>query len=951
MASAELLTALQLDDFVVIDFETTGFSPADCGIIEIGAVRFAGGEPAGQFSQLVNPGMPIPREIVDLTNISDDMVAAEPELTEVGRDFLDFVGESPLVAHNISFDLAFLKDLRRQMGVSDEVAQELYDTLPLARTFLFHRSGYSLAALCEYYGFDHSQAHRATQDALNTGHLFIRLVAEAASYPLPVIQVMAGVQEHVNLPNKGLYTRLLQGMTASGRNSGLVESQEQIDMPDSIYVHEGAGDDYGPQGPEQFFGPDGTLVRKWAPAELRPVQQEFSTAVAEAFDDGHIVLAEAGTGLGKSMAYLLPAINTAYRTRQPVVIACHTKHLQDQLFRQELPRLAEMLDAPVQAVMLKGRGNYLCRTRLQFALENAKRLLSPDDCEKILPIILWEHFTRSGDVDECPGFLAARNARLWLLLRSERGYCVGQLCQRYHGCFVGPLRRAVRQAGIVVVNHALLLADAAGDAGLLPPDYRLVIDEAHNMPKVATEQLTTEFSAEIVRELTDNYIAGRHRRIFRRQLQDALMILDEDGVLAQRAGSEAKIVRDSAGQLLGAYVRERRILIAEDERQRFQQSRYIDPASEFRGLEIEVQAMDKELRGFMTTLRKIHKLLSTTDMALPDGLLNNVESDLEDTAAVRKAFQRVAVETPTGDFVLWREVRSSSGRPMLKFRAAPLVVAGFLRENLFEQRPGTILCSATLQAAGSFDFFRGEIGLDSAFDACEVRVHDFPSPFFYEEQCAAFHWDTGTDVSDDSYPRELAQLIDDITDRIERRVLVLFTSYAQLRAVHEVLHNRLFRTDRKLLTQFARSSRWALLDAFKNSPRAILLGTSSFWEGIDLPGDLLEVLIMARLPFANPADPVVEARIEHLRDLGMNPFMDYQIPDAVTRFRQGFGRLIRSSYDEGIFIITDSRVSRRRYGEIFLDALPVQAEPFQTAETVISVAGRRIFQHLKTPAA
>jgi len=370
----------------------------------------------------------------------------------------------------------------------------------------------------------------------------------------------------------------------------------------------------------------------------------------------------------------------------------------------------------------------------------------------------------------------------------------------------------------------------------------------------------------------------------------------------------------------------------------------VDPGVEFRGLDAQVQATAEALDTFARTLADIHQLLTETDRAISESLVNELEVDLSEASALNTVFGYIAIKEPTGKEVLWREVRSVRDQVRVVFKCAPLMVSSFLRSKLFERRPGTVLCSATLQVGASFDYFRGEVGLDEAFSAWPVVEQEFPSPFYYHEQCVVLGWDTPVDVTDSRYPQQLAELIDDLTDQIERRLLVLFTSYAQVKAVNGILHPRLFRTQRRLITQFGGSSRRNLLEAFRENPRAILLGTASFWEGIDLPGDLLEMLIIARLPFANPTEPVVEARIEHLQKQGCNPFQDYQIPDAITRFRQGFGRLIRTSSDEGIFIITDSRVYRRRYGQLFLDALPVEALPFRHTDHIASLAERVVFQ-------
>ena len=947
MTTSQLLEQLELDDFVVIDFETTGLDSETNAIIELGAVRFSGGEHADTFQQLVNPLEPIPRLVVDLTNITDDMVAGEPTIAEVGQEFLDFVGERPLVAHNIRFDLAFLRSIYRSLGQPDEIGNLLYDTLPLARTLLYFHSGFSLGALCEYYGISHRDAHRAYHDALHTGQIFLRLIHEAAAYPLPVIQALLGVQEHVTNPNRMLYSRLVQVMSSRGQVKGLTESALDHPVLQSVFEQEGRGDDYGPASPDGFFGPEGLLASQWERFEYRAVQAEFAKAVAGAFEDGLIALTEAGTGLGKSLAYLLAAVNHTYVHNVPVVISCQTKHLQDQLFYKEIPRLAATLEAPLKAVMLKGRRNYLCRTRLEFVLANARRLLGPGDCERILPILIWEQFTKTGDIDECPGFLVPASGRLWAMLRSERGFCLGNICRRHHGCFLGPIRRAADSASLVIVNHALLIADAAGDVGVLPDEFALVLDEAHNLPRVTTDQLTMTFGEEVVSRLTENYLAGRFRQIYRKQLQEALQVIDEDRSWYEEVRQAARTLQKITPELLQAYLEQHKIEASPDWKFATQQTRYIDPRTEFRGLDPEVLATGEALTAFTQSLKEIHTLISTTDITVAETLLSELELDLADAAALSNAFQRIALEAPTGDHVLWREVRVVKGQAKVAFQSAPLTVGAFLREQLFEQRPGTVLCSATLQVGSTFDYYRRQVGLDESFVAWPVVEREFPSPFYYAEQCAVLAWDTSVDVTDPLYPQRLADLIDTLTDQIERRLLVLFTSYAQLQAVHTALYARLFRTERRLIAQFGGSSRRSLLDAFREHRRAILLGTTSFWEGVDLPGELLEMLIIARLPFANPTDPVVEARIESLQEQGRNPFQDFQVPEAITRFRQGFGRLIRSSTDEGVFIVTDSRVYRRQYGQQFLDALPVEAIPFSHADSIVPLVGKQIFKEAR----
>ncbi len=931
----ELLKLVGLDDFVALDFETTGLDPAKDKIIEIGAVRFADGQPVEEFQQLVNPRELIPRFITDLTNISDDMVAGEPTIEECGQQFIDFVGNSPLVGQNIPFDFSFLKGVFTALEQATVPKYELYDTLPLARTFLYFHSGFSLGAQCEYFGIDHAAAHRAYNDALNTGTIFCNLVHEAASYPLPVIELLVSVQSHVKLENKALFSSLFQNMISSGAPGGLTVSKIPKHHGEAIFKRE-TDVAFQPVTATDFFGTDGTLAQNWPDYEPRPIQITFSDAVDNAFSNGETLVAEAGTGSGKSMAYLLPAINQSLTDSTPVVISCNTKHLQDQLFHSEVPRIATYLDAPLKVVLLKGRGNYLCKSRLEAVLNNAGKMLGPDDCAALMSIIIWSQFTRTGDIDECPGFSSRWRGRLWNMLRSERGFCLGNSCSRHSGCYLGPTRKAVKTANVIIVNHALLLADSSESRGLLPKEYFLIIDEAHNLGKVTVDQLTREFSSKAVSNLADNYIGNRYRQLFRKQLRDTFQVIGELEDLPDKIKRKCKAAVTVVENLMTAYKRMRQVEIDPNSRYNVQQGRYLEPSEEFAGLEEETDKVLATLLDLSANLQAAYDCIAQSEMVGIEAVMSDLENDLKEAIGLATAFATIAVKKASDDDVLWREIRNNQQGIQITFRCAPMLVGEFLRDHIFERRPGTILCSATLQVANSFSYFRSEVGLES--DQCNWPVveEDFPSPFLYREQCAVFHWEGGADVNDGNYTSDLANLIDDITDQIPRRLLVLFTSYAQMRAVHEGLYNRLHKSERKLITQFERGSRRGLLDAFRANPRSILFGTSSFWEGVDLPRDLVEVVIVARLPFANPHDPLVEARVDYLKEQGRNAFIEYQVPEAITRFRQGFGRLIRTSSDEGIFIVTDGRVSRRRYGQMFLDSLPVESQPFIYADKISS---------------
>jgi len=495
MKPSDVLRILDLSTYIAFDFETTGLSPDQDRIIEIAAIKFEGGKAVDRFVTLVNPERPIDAFITEITNISNAMVADAPIERNIIDNLLEFLEDYPLIAHNISFDIHFLKNLCQRYDRT-YIERPLYDTLQLARTFLFFHPTHNLGSVSEYFNLSAIGAHRAEADTENTGIIFQHLVHEAASYPLEVFSKLLTLMKNIDFHNKHLFINIANYLKTQGNlKSGLVESQIEKPLFKNVFVSNGKGT-LADITIDNVFSEGGRLSQVMDNFEERKSQQNYSQFVADMLDEDQSYCAiEAGTGLGKSMAYLFPALKKAFdqHQSQSVLISCHTKHLQDQLFNKDLPLLAKALDVPLHAIVLKGRSNYICLTRLNWLIADSNSLLRKDEIESLFPIIAWLNVTQTGDLSECAGFWGFRPYKVADLIQSEPGYCTTALCAANNGCFFGPVRQAVQESQVIVVNHALLMSNIS-NPGLLPDFETVIIDEAHNLVDIAYGQLTSEIN-------------------------------------------------------------------------------------------------------------------------------------------------------------------------------------------------------------------------------------------------------------------------------------------------------------------------------------------------------------------------------------------------------------------------------------------------------------------------
>ena len=620
-----------------------------------------------------------------------------------------------------------------------------------------------------------------------------------------------------------------------------------------------------------FFSPGGMLSHSALPYEFRRGQLEMARAVERSLQENKHLIVEAGTGTGKTLAYLLPAL----RTGQRVIISTGTKNLQEQLFFRDVPFLESLL-GPLRVCYMKGRANYLCRHKL-YALRDQPILNGLEEIDQYQQIAAWEKTTQTGDraeIDALP-----ESSQVWAKLDARSDACLGQSCPNYEQCFITEMRRRALESDVIIVNHHLFFADmaikqqarAAPDAGVLPEAAAVIFDEAHELEDVASSYFGVGLSNVRVEEL----------------------VRDVEAVL------RARQAHSTALKGCGEMLRERgRMFFAALPRNGGFQG---DGRMPF---EQRAQFLEEHGDVYLGVLNALHRLEGELER------LRGVEESLglkKRVGDVREHL-RFLMESENANTVFWIERRARN----TYLQATPIDVSDLLSELLFEQYSSVILTSATLTVQGGFAHLRKRLGLR---DARELVV---PSHFRYEEQALLYLPPGMPDPRAPTFGAQAARSIRRVLDITRGRAFCLFTSYQQMRDLYERLLPEL---DYPCLLQ-GTAPRKALLEEFRNTPNAVLFGTSSFWQGVDVQGEQLSCVIVDRLPFSVPTDPVVSARMRAVAASGANPFFDYQVPAAVITLKQGFGRLIRSLEDRGVLVLLDPRIERQRYGKVFLESLP-----------------------------
>ncbi len=912
--------------YVALDLETTGLDANRDAIIEIGAVKFRDDNVLDTFSTFVRPGRPIPTPITELTGICDDDVVSAPGLHDVLPQLARFVEQRPVVGHSVGFDLSFLRRHSRLLE------NEPLDTFELAGVLLPHADRYSLKALAKMLGIEMERAHRALDDAKATQRLFHILLRQAAGLSPQLLKEIVRHSERAQWAAAGFFRDALEEavLHPPARHA---EPRPGAVPKEALFA---TGEKARPLQPAVERTPldvdqlaalleeGGAFEAHFPGYEYRPQQVAMLRGVARALSQGEHLLVEAPTGVGKSLAYLIPAVHWAVQNSERVVTSTNTINLQEQLYRKDLPTLAHTLPFEFRATVLKGRSHYLCPIRLQALRRRGPN--SPDEARVLAKVLIWLSGTMDGDGDEL--FLPNPTERaIWRQLSADHEGCNPERCRHFHKgtCYFYQARHAAEAAHLIIVNHALLLADVAVQNRALPEYKYLIVDEAHHLEAATTSGLSFEADRVSMHRLLGEVgkmgqsgrvtgllaeVIGRCQKAhlphdFMEQME---LFVGKVGLAAERAVRQLGIFFDH----LEEFVEEQR----EGKRSRYSFRLRVtsgvrrQPAWD--GVEIAWDDANAPLAAVVDGLERLASGLD--DLAAFD------VPDTEDLQAqilgvgqrlgktLSQVSQMITQDSPS--LICWLESDSSGNH--MSLHAAPLHVGPLVEEHLFHKKESVILTSATLRIDGTFDFLREQL---NGWEADELAVG---SPFDYKNSTLVYLVDDIPEPGKPGYQRAVEQGMAALFRATEGRALALFTSYSQLRTTLRDIRAPLAQAGVTIQAQGEGISRAQLLENFRTGKRRVLLGTRSFWEGVDVPGEALSCLAIAKLPFSVPSDPIFAARAETFDQ----PFFEYAVPETILRFLQGFGRLIRTRTDRGVVAVFDRRLLTKSYGPLFIESLP-----------------------------
>jgi len=853
---------------IALDIETTGFDSNKDQVIEIAAVKFKGNETIDTFETLINPERDIPTIITHITGIKNKDLENAPYFEDIREELERFIDNHPIVGHNISFDVNFLN----QKGLS--LKNDLYDTLDLASILLPGMPSYSLDTLTRTLKIQHKNKHRALSDTIATQDLFTILHNKIKEIP-------PGTMNQIHeILNKSTWA--LKSLFLSQKSKKIQQTQpqeEELTTPPSSLTEKQF---------ESFFNQDGPLSKVIKEYEDRKSQQTITKKILESFHKENHLLIEAGTGTGKTVAYLLAAIYFAQTTKQKVVISTYTKNLQEQIINKDIPLLKKALkeinkEIDFSATILKGRTNYVSIKRVEQLMQ--KPILENHEVTFLIKIILWLKQTKTGDLDEVNIQGKEYSLRFDICYEAFEGDENDPYFRETS--FLRKARRKAEQADIIIVNHALLIQDAITNS-ILPEYKHIIFDEAHNLEKVTTSGLSINLSYRSFSRPFERF--SKIDTTFNDELKKIATMMHQ-------ALTKAEIFFGILGIFMEKHANAMEIqyqyLIREDALNSIEWTKVKDSATQLNNL---TTSIIKELSDIKSTNPETQQ---------------EIKSIIYDIEEKRNDLKTIFLSDEWKDRIQWT-YKTYEGSSCLK--SAPMNVGQQLKTLLLDSKKSVVLMSATLQTENSFNFIRQQLNLDESVE--EVSL---PSHFDYPDQVKIIIPDDLPRPATEGYFNACSDTIERIIKANKGRTLVLFTSKRALTSIYMNIAPKMKQEGYEILAQSISGGKGKILEHFKEEPEnCALFGTASFWEGIDIPGDLLTCIVMQKLPFDPPNDPIIFSRGQQYQ----NPFNEYQIPLAILKFKQGFGRLIRTSKDKGSMVILDSRILQNSYGYKFINSLP-----------------------------
>ena len=902
---------------ISLDLETTGLNHEIDEIIEIGAVKFRDDEILGTFQTFVDPFMPIPNFIQELTNISQSDVNGAPSFATVSPSLRDFIGSHPIVGQNIYFDISFLNN--QGLGLFNPS----YDTRELATMLLPSLREYSLGSLASHLGIEHPNAHRALADAQVTQKVFQALVSIASGMGQDLLGELAILNNKGHNALSYVFERLKNSIAAS--TGSYIKERYTLDL---VELYKRLGNEQSSikklsrslvlneDDIEDLFKEGGPIEAVLDNYKTRDPQIAMAKSVAHSILDEKPLLVEGGTGVGKSMAYLVPSMIFSITTGKRIVISTNTINLQEQLIYNDIPLLIRALQQVIPEFLdfryslLKGRDNYLC-LKLWESIRKADEM-TKEQARVASKILVWLQKTSTGDRSELN--LEYRDTGIWNRFSASGSFQCNPNTKDI--CFLKNARVNAEASNIVVVNHSLLLRDLADGGGLIPTYDYVVVDEAHHLEDEATRQ----FGHKITQTVFDEYLTDMDGP---NGLYETVKFISSSLALSSRTDTIIKILEtgisltirirehtDTFWASLSNFLKyqtedntEGRQQIVKLTRNKRLQPDWSIVEQHWENISLVLSEMDKELS-------KLSLALSQLDSGSAHETLNMKISNLSTTTTDLKNDLLSFLGPEDGSNIYWIAQENTTSEVTLNI--APLDIGDILRDKLHSKKVSSVFTSATLTTQGNFEYVKDRLGID---DAQELILS---SPFDYKTSVLVSLPDDAPDPNSTGYQDYLQRSITQICEASDGRTMALFTSHASLRAVRSGIKAELNSKGYQVLAQSVDGTPGQILRSFQSNPKSVLLGTASFWEGIDLPKGSLKSLILTRLPFNVPSEPVFASRSQRFKD----PFKDYSLPQAILRFRQGFGRLIRRESDRGVVVMLDRRLVSRRYGKAFLESLP-----------------------------
>jgi ATP-dependent DNA helicase DinG len=947
--------------YAVLDFETTGDQPGKDEIIQVGLVIIDDNIITQTYTSFIKPIGIIPPFIQKLTGITNELVATAPQLDDVIVTMVPLLSDAVLVGHNISFDLKFLQRALMDCGYSTYQGRVL-DTMDWVRVLFPTLMSYQLSYVTSIMNIPHDQPHHAAFDARATAMIWLQCVEKLSHLPLIILQRLCYLfsQPHSNSTDIAWFLEFIKQKRETEPDFFQIPTQTTYRQLVLNVDDWGLEDSKGLNGvteksnlqPFESFTDDviHEMKQSLPKYEERVSQIRMMQEVYQALENNQHLIIEAGTGTGKSLGYLIPAIYTARKNNEKIMISTHTINLQDQLQSKELPMLQNVTPVPFRSAVLKGRSHYLCLRKFENKVNLQEFLNEREDRFIAAQFLIWLSETVTGNEEELN--LGQSGNDFWKHVASDADSCLNRSCPWFRKCFYHRARNNASEADIVVTNHSLLFTDALAEHRVLPSYERLIVDEAHHFEDVAIQHFGVEISyfsmvSPLMKLFKDSQTG--QLPLLNRLLQGNVSISSESWVehffTLYSKIVKAKEAWDELFEIIfTGLIAQRHKLTMDSNTISIRIKRDQPPThwDQYTIVEDNVYTLVTEILKILDTM--ISELKEHNDDYNFESILTDLNGTLKDVQETRDKLRHI-IKLSEPNTVYWIEANMTARLKSIKLFAAPIDVSQMMQNYFWNRKEAVILTSATLTVEKSFQHVLNQMGLHHQDDVVQsdgkVRSIQLQSPFRYHDQALV--------LIPQDFPKVkgahtetifVERLVDSLCKAAVitgGRMLVLFTSYKMLKETHTLLKEALRPLGISILGQGVESSnRSKLTRLFMQTKHAVLLGTSSFWEGVDIPGDALTCLAIVRLPFQPPNHPIVEAKSEFLRAKHQNPFVTLSVPQAVIRFKQGFGRLVRTSSDRGIVIIYDTRVVETSYGKHFLQSLPDPRIEFLKVEDIPS---------------